>query len=306
MKVSRILLCLGLALTVGACDAAKPPATLEELVSRAEGDDPAAVASLVDRLGTRSDTDTVGRVYRLLLERGTLAPEAIRAGWRAEDPSVREHALAIGANLKLAGIEDAALAALADPGFSRGHAAAWALGELGDGAAIPALVEAVVSGEPLLKARESVRALAKLGEPGVAALAARAGELSGARKGFALRVLGESRLVAVKPVLLAGLADPESRVDAVWALGTMGKVGEPADLVAYLSDPDWRVRVEASRAVGLLDDHRADPVLDRMREQDPVAAAREWAARGLSLLRGEPQQYCHPDAGWQTPDSLYH
>jgi HEAT repeat protein len=111
---------------------------------------------------------------------------------------------------------------------------------------------------------------------------------------------------SAKPALTAALADPATREDAVWALGTMGKMGERVRLAPYLDDADWRVRVEASRAVGLLEEREAISALERMRGSDPMIAAREWAARGLSLLTGKPEPYRTAGGEWKAPDTLYH
>lgn len=297
---------LAAAFFAAACTPAGPPATAEELAARAKGGDGKAVAALIGLLGAESDIATRSLAYAALLESGPEAAKAALAAAADSDPVRREHALALIGNLKPEGAFEASARALADPSFSRRHAAAWALGEIGDPRALPLLAETLPSVEPDIAARQTTRALARFGGAAVPVLMKTLPSLAQPRRGYVLRVLGELRDPAAKPALAAALADPNTREDAVWALGTMGKTGERVRLAPYLDDADWRVRVEAARAVGLLEEREAVPALERLRGSDPVIAVREWAARGLALLTGEPEPYRNASGEWQAPDTLYH
>ena len=156
------------------------------------------------------------------------------------------------------------------------------------------------------RAREAVRSLSGFGPQAIASLLEILPALKQPRTGYALRVLGEFKHDSAKPSLVAALTDPTTREDAVWALGTMGRIGEPVALTFYLDDPDWRVRVEAARGVGLLGEKDALPALERLRLEDPVIAVRQWAAKGMSLLTGDPVPYRTTEGEWKTPKSLYH
>ena len=121
--------CLLLLAALG-CGVPAPP-NMEELAGRAKQGDSEAVALLVERLGRGSDHGEGSRVYLILLQVPSTAVSPIAAAFDDQDPVRREYALALGANLRLAGTDAAALRALQDRGFPRRYVAAWALGELG-------------------------------------------------------------------------------------------------------------------------------------------------------------------------------
>lgn len=301
----KFLLAALLIVGVG-CGAPKPPETTAALAQRVGQGDVEAAKELVVRLGSTFGYDERGLAYKALLEAGRKVGAPISVALKDSDPVRREHSLALAANLKLDGAYDAALAALEDTSFSRAHAAAWALGELGDERAIRPLAASLTRFGPGLAAREAMRALAKFGERSVPALLEAYGAMKPEVKAYAVRVLGELRDERAKPVLEAALNDPLLRADAVWAVGTFGRLGRQLDVSRYLSDPDLTVRVEAARTVGLLGVTSAKPTLDRMRSQDPLVVVREWAARGLGLLTGEVEKYRTKDGSFKEPDNIYH
>ena len=299
------LLAAGL-LLLAACGAPKPPATVSDLALAAASGDAGAIEGLIGHLGSEVSPDERGRAYKALLDAGRAASKAVMAATGDADPARREHALALAANLKLDGAYEAAVKALLDPSFERAHVAAWALGELGNPAGIEPLADAMTRFGPGLTAREAARALEKFGPRAVPALLARMGSMRREVRGYVVRILGEIRDPRGKPAITAALADPELRVDAVWALGTLGLVGASFDSTPYLSDSDHRVRVEACRTTGLLGIKSAMTKLDVMRAKDEVVVVREWAARGKSLLTGVPEKYLTKDGKWKVPDNIYH
>jgi HEAT repeat protein len=299
------LLCLFLAASAG-CGKVAPPLSLTELEAKAAAKDSSAYVGLVGYLGSSHTQDERKRAYLALLAAGKPAGSAITAAFEDSDPSRREHALALAGNLKLDGAVDAAFKALADTSFTRRHAGAWVLGESGDDRAIPALVKAVAADSEELTVREAARALSRFEERATLPLVEALKTMDTRHRGSAIRVLGELRDPRGKSALVEALADPATREDAIWAIGTMGKIGEPFDPTPYLRDPDWRVRLEASRSAGLLGAQASRPVLDKMRTDDPVKSVREWAARGIALLDGAPSTFKNTSGEMDAPDNLYH
>ncbi len=292
---------LGLLLLFG-CGVPTPP-SVPDLAARASGGDGRAAGALVDLLGAGTPADTRSAAYQALLAVGAPAGPAILGACRDPDPRRREHALALAANLRLAGGLDEALRALADPSFPRRYVAAWALGELRDPRATEALVSALAA--PPGVAREAARALVKLGAGTVPALVEAAGALPPAARGYAVRTLGELKDPRGAAALGRALEDPALRADAAWALGKLGDPAAAPRLLGTLADPDWRVRLEAARSLGLLESREAEGALDRLRGEDPEPAVRTWAARSLSVLRGTPQTYRDHQGAWVEPESYY-
>ncbi len=294
---------VALLLLLAGCGVPAPPSVpdLQDRASRGEG---AAAAALLGLLGREAAADTRAEAYRALLAAGAGHGKAVLEASRDRDPVRREHALALAANLKLAGAAAEALRALEDRSFPRRYVAAWALGELGDPAAVGRLVRALGQEEGET-AKEAARSLVKLGKPAVPTLIAALPGLGGEGRGYALRTLGELQDARALEALVAALAEPGSRVEAAWALGKLGDPAAADALVPHLGDPEWRVRLEASRSLGLLEARQAEPALELLREQDPAPAVREWAARSLALLRGSPQTYPDARGEWVLPDELY-
>ena len=300
--VLAVLLVSGLV----ACGAPKPPPTVAELTEEAAKGSEEAARELIVKLGEGASRDDRALAYKGLVENGAKFGQLITAALTDKDPARREHALALAANLRLPGTFEAAKEALADPSFTRPHAAAWALGELQDERAIPLLADAMVRFGPGFSAREAARAISRYGKKAAGPLVERYPRMDGEVKSYAIRILGEMRAPEGRPVIIAALKDPKYRADAVWAVGANGRIGEPVDLVPYLGDSDPRVRAEACRAAGVMVVRETAPTLDRMRAKDPDMVVREWAARGLGLLTDTPEKYLAKDGSWKEPDQLYH
>lgn len=286
-----------------ACGVPTPP-DVAEVSARARDGDGAAVEQLLALLDANSPRAERSRLYLALLEVPKAAAGPILAACDAPDPVRREHALAVAGNLRLEGVAGAARRALADRSFPRRYVAAWALGELGDPGNASHLVASLSQGDELV-AREAARALVKIGRSGAPAVLAELPSLEPFSAAYALRVLGEVGDPAAAAALSAALEDPGLRADAAWALGKLGAPGAGRELLPWLGDPDWHVRLEVGRALGLLEFFPADPELDRLRRADPVPAVREWAARSLALLRGTPQTFRDARGEERLPGSLY-
>ncbi|MEW6489676.1 MAG: HEAT repeat domain-containing protein [Thermodesulfobacteriota bacterium] len=302
--VSALVLATGLLLS--ACGVPSTP-SVGDLQGRAAGGDAGAARELVGLLGREAPAEIRAEAYRALLEVGASHADRLREACRDPDPVRREHALALAANLRLEGAFAEAVRALEDAAFPRRYVAAWALGELGDTAAVGPLVRALTreSGEV---AKAVARALVRLGPEAVGPVLPVVPSLGSEGRGYAVRALGELRDPRALPVLLALLADPadpSGRADAAWALGQLGDPRGGEALVPVLGDPDWRARLEASRAVGLLEAREAEGSLEQLRRADPHPAVREWAARTLAIWRGMPQTYPDARGEWVLPDELY-
>lgn len=293
-------------LLLAACGVPAPP-SVGELRERAGGGDGAAARELLLLLGREAPAGARAEAYRALLNTGAAHGDRLREACRDADPVRREHTLALAASLRLEGAFGEAVRALEDPTFPRRYVAAWALGELGDPAGVEPLVHALAreTGEV---ARAAVRALVRLGPQAAGPLLEILPSLGAEGRGFAVRALGELKDPKALPALVLLLADPtdaESRADASWALGQLGDPQGGQALVPVLGDPHWRARLEASRAVGLLEARAAEAPLEQLRNADPHPAVREWAARSLAILRGIPQTYPNARGEWVLPDELY-
>lgn len=293
---------LAILLVLAGCGVPAPP-SVPDLEARAAGGDGKAASGLVALLASVAEPEGRSAAYQALLRVGPKAAGPILKGCRDGDPVRREHALALAANLKLAGAFDEAAGALADDGFARRYVAAWALGELGDPRAVPLLVAALSRPEGV--AREAARALVKLGAVAVPALVEALPGSAATARGYAVRTLGELGDPRAAAALTAALGDPGVRADAARALGKLGVSTGAGALLPLLGDPEWRVRLEAARSLGHLQAGEAEAALDRLRGEDPEPEVRAWAARSLSVLRGSPQTYRRPDGAWVEPESYY-
>jgi HEAT repeat protein len=302
--VARVVALLAVLWGLGACGVPVPP-TVTDLEARASRGDASAARELIALLRRGSDGEVRSEAYQALLRLGAgVQDAAILEACRSEDAVLREHALALAANLRLPGVRDEAVRALQDRAFPRRYVAAWVLGELGDPAGVGPLV-AAVGGSDAESAKEAARSLVKLGRASVEPLLDALPGLDAAGRGYALRTLGEIQDPRAVPAAVAALASPVGRVDGAWALGKLGAVDAAPALRDLLSDPEWRVRLEAARALGLLEDRASGEALARLRESDPEPSVREWAARSLALLTGAVEKYRDARGEWVEPDSLY-
>jgi len=277
---------------------------VEELAQAARAGDSDAAADLVGRMGRPWDEQTRSEAYKAVLSLPEDVVEArVREACRSRDPVLREHALAVAGNRKWSWAFDAAEDALVDQAFPRRYVGAWVLGELDRSDAAPVLVAALAQGGDV--AREVTRTLVKLGKAAVPAILEVMPGLPAEARLQAVLALGDIRDRRAGPLLVEALADPSTRSAAAWALGMLGDSTYAEDLLPLLDDPDWRVRMEAARALGVLEADRADADLDRLRRDDPVAAVREWAARSLALIRKTPQTFPDETGRQRLPDNVY-
>jgi HEAT repeat protein len=168
------------------------------------------------------------------------------------------------------------------------HLAAVALRDIGDPAALDALLRALAGPDEEGVRWRAAEGLSRLGEPAVAGLAALAGDSDPDVRWKAIVALGEIGDPRAGPALRDRLADPDRfvRGRAVSALARLGGPCQPLVLDA-LADPDPRVRQGAAEVLGLLGDPVAtDWLLRALR--DPAESVRRAAA--VALLRINPAE----------------
>lgn len=183
--------------------------------------------------------------------------------------------------------DTAGLAHLLDRGDpSVRHLAAVALGDLGDPAALDALLAALAGPDEEGVRWRAAEGLARLGAPAVTGLAALAGGSDPDVRWKAIVALGDIGDPRAAPTLRDRLADPDRfvRGRAVSALARVGRPCLPLVLDA-LADPEPRIRQGAAEVLGLVGDPTAaEGLLQALR--DPVESVRRAAA--VALLRINP------------------
>lgn len=103
------------------------------------------------------------------------------------------------------------------------------------------------------------------------------------------KALGRIQASQTIDALLLLLQDkvPAVRDEAAKAIQAMGEAGLSA-LLAHLEDPDWRIRLRAVEALGLLQSSEAVEPLLKLVTQDPDTAVRQDAIRTLGKI-GDPR-----------------
>lgn len=166
------------------------------------------------------------------------------------------------------------------------HLAAAALGDLGDPAALAALLAALAGPDEEGVRWRAAEGLSRLGEPAVAGLAALVGHADPDVRWKAIVALGDIGDPRAAPALRARLADPDRFVRGR-AVSALARLGVPclSLVLDTLADPDPRVRQGAAEVLGLIGDPVAvDGLLRALR--DPAESVRRAAA--VALLRINP------------------
>lgn len=278
--------------------------TVEEipaLAEKAKRGDGRAVSTLVAAMAS-PDRDLSVASYQAVLSAGEASKPELLEKVRSRDPAVFEASAAVLANLRERRAVPDLAAALTEKG-ERALPAAWALGMIGDPAAIPPLAASLASPNHDLR-KAAVRALVRLGPPVEEEVARVWRETPGpAPERAVIRVMGEIRAGGAVPRLLAAM--PENRDAAVWALGRINDKTAAASVREAMDDPRWQVRREAAQALGSLGDRTDIPRLRRALS-DRETVVREWAARSLITLSGGDILYRDEDGKMVPPYNLYH
>lgn len=278
------------------------PLDLEELKGRARTGDADACRELVRLLGEEGQ-GLNSKVYPAVLELGERAVPYLLEEVGTEDRIRREHVVAALGSLKARQGAQAVARVLADRKLERRYVAAWALGEIGDPSTVPTLVAALDDPDAEVR-RHAVRALIRFGSEAVPPLVSSLSGASPRGAAGAVRALGDiGDLRAVEPLL--ALAAGPLRQEVFPALGKLKDPRAEAALVAGLSDPEWRTRMNAAMALGHLGGPGAVPAL-RVTLEDEVAVVREWSARSLETITGSRVTYRNEKGKMVLPYSIYH
>ncbi|MDH3998491.1 MAG: HEAT repeat domain-containing protein, partial [Desulfuromonadales bacterium] len=76
-------------------------------------------------------------------------------------------------------------------------------------------------------------------------------------------------------------------------------------LINGLADPDSQVRMNAAMALGPLGGSNAEAPLRKTLE-DETHVVREWSARSLEMITGQPVLYRNSHDEYVRPYSVYH
>lgn len=297
----RSLLTVLMLLLLSACTA-DPALDLDQLETNARGGDQQAIVQLVGLLSAR-EPGVADRVYAITVGIGSSAVPALLKQVHAEDKQMREYVIAALGTLKVVDAIPGISQVLANIPLQRRYVAAWALGEIADVKAIPALLLAL-SDENSEVRRYATRALIKMNKSTVMPLIAYLTEARGEGAAAAIRALGDIADKRALEVLL-GQAQGEQRAEAFLALGKLRDARAESALLVGLDDPDSRVRMNAAMALGPLGGPAAATALQKTLEDD-VHVVREWSARSMEMITGKPVLYRNSHGEYIRPYLVYH
>ena len=298
MGIFPVALISGL-LLIG-CGRVEKEQPIAEVIAAAKAGDAAATRDLVRRFA-HPDPLVAEKAWEAVVALGDAAEPALIEGLSAADPTVAEFcAGALGGRGAKAAL-DPLMVALKTWSVRR-YVAAWALGEIGDTRAIPALV-AALGDRDIEVAKYAARSLIKFGKEATDPLLKALEDPSEQTRHYAVRALGEIQDPRSADTLLA-LAGRVDRGVHLWALGRLGDRRGFETVAAAVADQDRTVRLTAIQALNDLGDARAVPVLTTALA-DPEWMIREWAARGLESITGNRHRYRNQHGEEVYPYSLY-
>ncbi len=275
---------------------------LEELGGKARGGDRAALVRLVELLA-RPDGQVAEQAYPMVVATGEKAVPVLLEKVGATNRQQREYVIAALGTLKAPEGVVPIGRVLTDRALERRYVAAWALGEIGAPEGIPALLTALDDPNGEVR-RYATRALIKINRPAVAPLIELLRTTRGESSAGAIRALGDIADAKALEALLAHAAGPQ-RADAFLALGKLRDARAEAALIKGLSDADWQVRMNAAMAIGPLGGPEAAVALKRTLD-DEIHVVREWSARSLEMVSGQPVLYRNSKGEMVRPYNVYH
>lgn len=298
-RLSALLLLLLLVLTGCGRNAALD---VEELANRARVGERGAIEKLVDLLAV-TETRVGEQAYPALVAAGREAIPALLARVDSDNRQQREYVIAALGTLKAGEAVPAIVRVLADRRLERRYVAAWALGEIALPEGVPALLAALDDPNAEVR-RYATRALIKYHRQAVPQLVAFLGAARGEAAAGAIRALGDIADPAALEVLLAQV-DGEQRAEAFLALGKLRDPRAEGALLRGLHDADWSARMNAAMAIGPLGGPAAAAALRRSLDDD-VHVVREWSARSLEMVTGQPVLYRNARNEMVRPYNVYH
>lgn len=278
------------------------PLDLDALAGRARGGDAAACRKLIDLLGN-GENRVNDRVYPLVVELGAAAVPYLLERVEDQDRIRREHVIAALGSLGTREAVTPIGRVLRQTGLERRYVAAWALGEIGDAAAIPVLIAALDDEDAEVR-KYATRSLIKLDRAALVPLSDFLRSATPRGAAGAIRALGDIGDPSVVPVLLSQ-SGGANRPEVFLALGKLKDPRAEAALIAGLGDRDWRVRMNAALALGPVGSSAAVPAL-RKGLDDEVMVVREWSARSLGVITGKQVNYRNERGEQVAPYSVYH
>ncbi|MDT8440986.1 MAG: HEAT repeat domain-containing protein [Desulfuromonadales bacterium] len=299
MKAALVIIVL-LSVLLNGCSP-DPVLDLAEVETRARMGEAAAMEQLVELLAG-PDESVADRAYAVLVDLGARAVPVLTDGLTTTDRQQREYLVAALGTLKATGAIDRIAAILAERSLQRRYVAAWALGEINDPAVVLPLIGALSDDNPEVR-RYATRALIKVNRPAVPQLVAYLDTAEGEGAAAAIRALGDIADPRALPALLAKVESPQ-RGEVFLALGKLRDSRAEQALVAGLADPDWQVRMNAAMALGPLGGPAAAAKL-RTTLDDEVHVVREWSARSLEMITGQPVVYRNSKGEMVRPYNLY-
>lgn len=296
-----ILLLLAL-LCCSGCTRSNEPVDLQALAGQARGGDSRAMEKLVELLAV-DENSLNSRAYTIVIELGQPLVPALMAKVESSDKVQREYVNAALGTLRVKEAIAPLGRVLGQPQLGRRYVAAWALGEIGEPAAIPALIQALDDDDIEVR-KYATRSLIKLNQSAVEPLInyLRSASVRGA--GGAIRVLGDIADPRPLEILLSQATGP-NRDEVFLALGKLKDPRAESALIAGLSDREWRVRMDAAMALGALGTPAAIAPLRKSLE-DEVHVVREWSARSLEVITGEHLKYRNEKGEYVAPYTIYH
>ena len=275
---------------------------LDDLAHRARAGERAAIIRLVELLA-KPDGTVAEQAYPAVVAAGAEAVPVLLDKIETADRQQREYVIAALGTLKAAAAVPALGRVLADRTRERRYVAAWALGEIGSPDGIAALLVALDDPNSEVR-RYATRALIKINRPALAPLIAHLRGARGESAAGAIRALGDIADPAALEALLAQ-ATGEQRAEAFLALGKLRDPRAEALLIGGLGDSDWRTRMNAAMALGPLGGPQAAAAL-RQTLDDEVHVVREWSARSLEMVTGQPVLYRNAKNEMVRPYNVYH
>jgi HEAT repeat protein len=298
LRYCLIILCL---FALSACTP-EPALNLEELESNARGGDPQAIVQLVGLLSAEKP-GLSDRIYAMVVDIGERAVPALLSRVEDDNKQLREYVIAALGTLKVVDAIPSISDVLANKTLERRYVAAWALAEIGDAAAVPALLAALDDENSEVR-RYATRGLIKLNRIAVMPLLDYLADAKGEGAAAAIRAVGD---IADKRALDALLlqAEGSQRAEAFLALGKLRDARAESALLAGLEDDDSLVRMNAAMALGPLGGPDAAAALSKTVE-DEVHVVREWSARSLEMITGKPFLYRNSHDEYVRPYQVYH
>ncbi|MBW2504803.1 MAG: HEAT repeat domain-containing protein [Deltaproteobacteria bacterium] len=294
------LCCLLILFAVGC--SADPALDLPGLEGRAREGDGQAIADLVDLLAS-PDQQVSDHVYTVLVDLDNRAIPALKRQVLSDNRQQREYVIAALGTLRERSALPAIAQVLNNASLHRRYVSAWALGEIGAPDGIPPLI-AALDDENAEVRRYATRALIKFNQLSVPALIGYLQTAQGNGAAGAIRALGDIADPRALDVLLKQAEGPH-QAEAYLALGKLRNQRAEQTLIKGLTVQQWRARMNAAMALGPLGTEKAIRPLRKSLEDD-VHVVREWSARSLEMITGEPVLYRNSKNELVRPYNVYH